>query len=417
MIVIERKEDCCGCTACESICPQNCIKMETDEEGFFYPMVSSNRCIDCNKCINVCPIKYSRNHTKVNEEKRIKKMDINFIIKKSANIPDCWIAFNKNDYIRENSTSGGLFTAFAEHILDKGGSVYGVIIDEDMNVVHDSTTKAEELESFRGSKYVQSNQVGIYKKVKNDLLTNKWVLYTGTPCQVNGLIRYLGNKHYEKLLTMDVICHGVGSPEYWKNYTDYITDKFKSKIKKVHFREKTYGYNSACLAVYLLNGSSCQKDHDNDFYWSAFSKCYIFRPSCYECEFKTCTHVSDFTVGDYWDSSNLPSKFKTAEGCSLLLVHTNKGKIILSQVSNKLEIKEEELRTALLVNGGHQPSMLIASSYKPTKRDEFMSDMKKLKIDQLINKYIPISRKQSLKGVLKPILYKSGLLPVLKKLK
>lgn len=147
----------------------------------------------------------------------------------------------------------------------------GVVLDKNQNVLHTFADNENTLEKMRGSKYVQSNQVGIYQKVEEALKQGTTVLYSGTPCQIAGLKSYLGSD-YEKLITVDIICHGVGSPLYWEKYVQYVYEKMNSKVKEVRFREKTYGYNSACMAVYFENGKSSHKGHDDDLYWTAFSK-------------------------------------------------------------------------------------------------------------------------------------------------
>lgn len=411
MIQIKNKIDCCGCTACASICPKSCISMARDEEGFLYPIIDENNCVNCHLCEKTCPV-IGREKTTAQPDKD--KLELNRIAVKNADyIPEAYVGFIKNDKLRLQSTSGGLFTALAEVVLKQGGIVCGVILDESQKVVHTFAENFEELSRMRRSKYVQSDQTGIYIKIKNFLKKNRLVLYSGTPCQVAGLKKYLG-RAYDNLLTVDIFCHGVGSPLYWEKYLGYISKKMNSKICEVRFREKTYGYNSACLSVYFQNGKSTHKGHDDDLYWTAFSKNYIYRPSCYECAFKTVNHVSDFTIGDFWKTDSLPNCFQKANGVSLFLCHTSMAKALVDKISDSIELTSVELDEALNINGGHQASMLIACPKVPEDRSAMFMDMNTLSPQELVNKYIPLGTKGKIKGILKPILYKMGLLEKIK---
>ena len=323
MIEIRNKEECCGCTTCESVCPKHCISMKSDEEGFLYPHVDVEKCVNCHLCEKKCPIKGKKKVR--NSENKNKALINRRAIKAAAHLPKSYVCFLNDSNIRCRSTSGGAFTALAWYVLKNSGILCGVILNDEQKVVHYFSDNEDGLAKMRGSKYVQSYQSGVYSKIRNILLDGRLVLYTGTPCQVAGLHSYLG-KNYDNLITVDVFCHGTGSPLYWKKYVDYMSKKYKAPIKEIHFREKTYGYNSACLAVYFENGKSSHKGHDDDLYWSAFSKNYIYRPSCYACAFKTVNHISDFSIGDFWNAEHLPNKFREANGCSLLLCHTLKSK-------------------------------------------------------------------------------------------
>ena len=416
MITVTKKEECCGCTACASICPQECISMKVDEEGFMYPSVNQGKCVNCHICEKVCPI---ANNDKLNcvtaATIDIKEITENAIEKEKI-LPDCYAAFLKDNNARNDSTSGGVFTALAEYVLQQHGKVYGVEIAKDNRVVHSCVENMKYLGKYRHSKYVQSDQNGIFKRIKSDLESGRWVLYSGTPCQVAGLLAFL-QKNYAALITVDVFCHGVGSPKYWQKYTQYMEKEYSSKIEKVVFREKTYGYNSACLAVYFNNGKSSHKGHDDDYYWSVFSKCLIFRPSCYSCPFKRILHKSDFSIGDYWDNKELGPEFENANGCSLLLVHTEKGKAILKRLTDIIVSEKVELEKALVINGSHQPSMLISSSVLPKGRETIFSDIDTMSMSQLFSKYTPLGKKKQLMCRIKPFLFKLGVLEFAKKIK
>lgn len=408
MIEIMDKTDCCGCTACVSACPKGCISMKADEEGFLYPHVDTDRCVHCEMCVKVCPVA-DRPKKKYPYHKTKEEMTQDAL--QDETVPDAYVCCYNDDEVRKQSTSGGVFTALARYVTKRQGIVYGVGFDSQFRVKHFAS---EDLAPFRGSKYVQSDQRGIFKEIKQHLEAQKLVLYTGTPCQVAGLKAYL-RKDYDNLITVDLFCHGTGSPLYWQKYLDYMTEQYHSGVKRACFREKTYGYNSTCMALYFENGKSSHKDHDSDLYLSPFSKCYIFRPSCYACAFKTVTHEADFSIGDYWDSTGLGEELEQAEGCTLMLCHSEKGKEVLAEVRDTMTMQKVSLYEALLVNGGHQPSMYITSSRKPDDRNAFMKRMPQEPIDALVREYMPMSVKTKLKCTLKPLLYKTGLLKIIKK--
>ena len=300
--------------------------------------------------------------------------------------------------------------------IEKGGFVFGVEVNDDLEIQHSSADNKRDLEKFMGSKYVQSRVGNSYIDVKTALDNGRWVLFSGTPCQVEGLLKYLNNTNTSRLITVDVFCHGVGSPGFWKYYIEHNQKKYHSRISRVYFREKTYGYNSACLALYFENGKVSRKDHDNDQFWSAFSKCFIFRPSCYQCQFKKCSHLSDFTIGDYWETTNLPESYARANGCSLLLLHSDKAKEVLASIDDMIEKTAVDPFDALLVNGGHQTSMLITSSYKPPERDDFFEYTNNYGIEYAVKKYLPTSLPQKAKLMLKPLLHRLGILQFIKKM-
>ncbi|MCI6997384.1 MAG: Coenzyme F420 hydrogenase/dehydrogenase, beta subunit C-terminal domain [Eubacterium sp.] len=411
MIEIRNKQDCCGCTACASACPKACITMTADSEGFQYPVIDKEKCIDCHNCEKKCPV--------LGQEKVVASPDLDKaeVIRRALaaaeSLPEASVCFLKDEKLRRQSTSGGMFTALAHYALELGGIVCGVILDDEQMVVHSFAENEAELAKMRRSKYVQSNQDGVYQSINEILKQGRLVLYTGTPCQVAGLKSYLGCE-YENLITVDVFCHGVGSPLYWEKYLQYISQKMKSPIKEVCFREKTYGYNSACQAVYFQNGKSIHRGHDDDLYWTAFSKNYIYRPSCYACAFKSVNHVSDFTVGDFWNAGGLSEQFRAANGCSLVLCHSEKAIQILEAIRPSLETTPVELEEALNINGGHQASMLITSPALPEKREDWFADMSHLSPQELVDKYLPIGLKEKVKSIVKPVLYRIGLLEKIK---
>ncbi len=418
MIIITDKQKCCGCSACEEVCPRKCISMLPDSEGFQYPSVDAGKCIGCGLCERVCPVLKSSCDQNVSSRSEGSKEEITQrIVLESKDKPKSCVGFIKNDGVRNDSTSGGVFSALAYHIIALGGVVIGARFNGKFEVEHWIAESKSEIGQFRGSKYVQSKQDGIYLEVKKLLDEGRWVLYSGTPCQAAGLRTYLHSKEYEKLIIVDIFCHGVGSPLYWQEYLKYVSKAHKKSIKRIKFREKTYGYNSACLAIYFSDGSSIKKGHDEDHYWAAFSKSMIFRPICYACPFKTLKHeYSDFSIGDFWDTTGLTQEYKDANGCSLVLIQSVKGMSLLREIKTSISFSDIDLQNALLINGGWQPSKLITSSERPSERNTIFEDLICLGFVSTANKYTPVSTKTRVKAILKPVLYKTGLLEKLKKI-
>ena len=220
MIEITEKSNCCGCTACANKCPRNAIKMVEDDKGFLYPYIDRKKCINCGLCDKVCPIINKR---------------------KTENYPKAYAAINKDEKIRLNSSSGGIFSALANYILEEQGIIFGAAFSDDFLVKHIMIDNKDDLYKLRTSKYLQSSLGDIYKEVEKKLNEGKKVLFTGTSCQINGLYGYL-NKIYENLYTQDIICHGVPSPKVWKNYLKYRQEKDLESPTKINFREKTIGW-------------------------------------------------------------------------------------------------------------------------------------------------------------------------------
>lgn len=276
MINITKKTNCCGCTACASACPKGAILMVPDEEGFLYPRIETEKCVRCGICSRVCPIENRRSH---------------------AGDVQGYIVRNLDPAVVEESTSGGVFTACAAHILGEGGVVYGAGYDADMRVVCKRAESADELKEMRGSKFVQSDLGDAFEKVKNDLAIGKSVLFTGTPCQVEGLVSFLKGKP-EHLFCIDFVCRGVPSPKLWHNYVQMMQNKFGSRITGARFKHKTYGYHATTMKIDFANGKTYYGSGRIDPMMKAFVTELASRPSCSACAFKTVKRCSDITMFD-----------------------------------------------------------------------------------------------------------------------
>lgn len=329
MIQITNKSQCCGCTACVSICPKGCITMKEDNEGFLFPKVDISVCINCNLCQKVCPVLHQN-------EKR-KPLVV-------------YAAKNEKEEIRKKSSSGGIFTLLAERIIDEGGVVFGARFNEKWEVVHDCTNTYEGLNVFRGSKYVQSCMGDCFSRVKNYLESGRKVLFSGVPCQIAGLKNFL-KKEYDNLLTVDIVCHGVPSPKIWKKYLDELTEYGVYKIVSIGFRDKIdswRNYRFRIRGVETRNSSEHVRDilnergYDNKYIRSFLYNMSI-RESCYSCPVKRGKSCSDITLGDYWGIEKVFPEFDDDKGCSLVLVNTLKGKDFCDKIDccMKLETSYE----------------------------------------------------------------------------
>jgi len=298
VINIEDKSMCSGCHACYNKCPKNAIKMVEDENGFKFPVVDESLCINCGLCNKACPI--------------INKQNID-------NQPKIYACYNKDENIRAKSSSGGIFTLIATEILNRGGVVFGASFNDDFSLSHQYIESVDQLDKLRTSKYFQSTIGDTYKKVKEFLKEDRYVLYTGTPCQIEGLKSYLG-EDYEKLYTQDIVCHGVPSPKVWKKYMDYRAMIDKKTPKKINFRDKKQeGWHLFSLSFQYEDGEYA-KNQKEDIYMRAFLKDVCLRDSCYKCSFRKEHRVSDITLADCWGIRNIKPELDDNKGISLIKV-------------------------------------------------------------------------------------------------
>lgn len=394
MICIDdnKKSMCCGCTACASICPKGAIKMEADFEGFLYPKVDKDKCINCGLCDKICPI---LNKNKIKDTKYQKAYSL-----------QC-----KDKKILKTSTSGGFFTPLAEYIINNDGVVYGVGFDDDLMICHKEAETIDEIQEFRGSKYVQSYLGDIFKKVKKRLENNRLVLFSGTPCQVEGLKSFL-RKEYDNLITIDLICHGTPSPKLWKEYVQYQENKYNSKIKNVAFRNKTYGYHSGTMKLEFENGKKYYGSARVDYMLKSFFSEISSRPSCYDCKFKTRNHISDITIYDCWSIEKLNKDIKDNDlGYTNIIVNSVKGNDILNKIKNKFDIHSVNIDEQIKYDG-----VMVENSAIPNiNRAKFYKGLNEDGIEKNSQKYVKVTKKDYLIENTKAILYKTKILNILKK--
>lgn len=321
------KADCTGCSACMNICPKDAINMSYDAEGFLFPVIDVEECIGCRRCISVCPL-----HDQ--EEWDVWK------VRKVV------LAYAKDKDELKKGSSGAVFPILAESVIKKNGVVFGAAYDsEKREVVHISSDKVDLSELFR-SKYVQSRVGNIYIDVKKYLEEGRMVLFSGTPCQIDGLYRYL-KKEYSNLITVNFICHGVPSPGVLRKRLIYFERREQSKITNCTFREKDNGWRQQVIKLYFENGQVQKKSSRFGVYYNLFIHNYILRQSCYICSFYK-KHKSDITLADAWNSN------MNEEGVSRVYVNTQKGEQYLECELDRFYIHNESVMDDLLLKFEHQ---------------------------------------------------------------
>lgn len=380
MIKIDNKEECCGCYGCYNVCLTKAIEMVEDEKGFKYPIINKEKCVNCGLCEKVCPI--------INNKKEEKK-DIKV-----------YACINKNTDTRMKSSSGGIFSLIASYILDLNGVVFGAKFNEEFQVIHSYIGNKEELYAFQGSKYVQSQIGEMYKKAKEFLEQDRYVLFSGTPCQIEGLYSYLG-KEYEKLYTQDVICHGVPSPMVWQKYLEEFNKKYNEKPKEISFRNKDKnGWIDFAMKLNYDNGEYVLS-HNKDLYMKAFLSDICLRDSCYDCKFKKKDRISDITLADFWGIENIDKEMNDDKGTSLVIVNSVKGNQLFEKIKQNTIYKEEDFEEAIKYN----PNM-INSAKMHKNREKFFKELENTNLEFLVKKYTKKSLYKKILGKTKRIIKK-----------
>lgn len=371
MINIKLKKDCCGCSACVQICPKQCVSMSADNEGFLYPKVDATICIDCGLCEKVCPV--------INQNEPREPLAV-------------YAAKNNNEEIRLKSSSGGVFTLLAEQIILEDGVVFGAKFNENWDVVHDYTETIDGLDAFRGSKYVQSiigDNFIIAKKFLND---GRKVLFSGTPCQIAGLKKFL-RKDYENLLTVEVVCHGVPSPMVWRDYLDYKRTKcavgkntVSSSLNElpvitgISFRDKTHGWKKfgfkICYAASKAAENSVSKSakitnceitpFNEDIFMKGFLKNLYLRPSCYHCATRQGKSGADISIADYWGIQSIHPEMDDDKGTGVILINTEQGANYYNFVVNQIKSLTSNYDNAIMQN-----PCIVRSVKEPSLRAKF----------------------------------------------
>lgn len=361
MIQIKEKKDCCGCSACGNICPRKCISMEKDEEGFLYPSIAFSRCIDCGLCEKVCPV--------------LNPVGINTA---DAN---AFAAVNLDCEYRKRSSSGGIFALLAQDVLKMDGIVFGAAMANDnKSVVHIGICSEEELWKLMGSKYVQSEIGNAYQQAKKALEKGIKVLFSGTPCQINGLKLYL-QREYANLILVDIICHGCPSPELWKKYISDFESRHHSTISLVSFRYKKSSWKNYSIRQIDDRGHEIITPYKEHPFMRMFARNYSLRESCYQCPAKT-QKCADLTLGDFWGINRVAPEMNDEMGTSLVLIRTEKGKAAFEAIQDRIKMKSVRYEDAVKGNMSEYKSVL-----RPQQRDSFFHDMNTISFKKLKRKY------------------------------
>lgn len=331
MMILDDMKKCTGCEACTNICPVSCISMKEYKDGFLYPEIDNELCLECGLCKKSCPIYSSC-----------------FIENQNFSIYACMAL---DDDIRKESSSGGVFRLLSEQIIKKGGVVFGAYFDDDFFVKHGWVDNFLELDKLMKSKYVQSYIGDSYKKARVFLNEGRIVLFSGTPCQIAGLKKYL-DKEYDNLICLDVVCFGVPSPLVFNKYIKAIELSQKSKITKINFRNKESGWTGRKFSIKIEfenKGSLYELANDNLYQKSFYNGCNV-RLSCYNCPYKNGYRISDITIADYWGVENYSPDMDDGKGTTLVIINNEKGYLLFETIKKISKCKKVDKEIAFLDN-------------------------------------------------------------------
>lgn len=352
---------CTGCTACASVCPNGCISMRADEEGFVRPVVDEKRCTGCGLCAKACHVLSTPGKNPM---------------------PLAFTAKNREETVRAMSSSGGVFTLLARKVLDRGGVVVGAGYDADFRVVHQLVESPELLPRLRGVKYAQSDLRGVFPQVKDRLSKGQTVLFSGTPCQVSGLRAFLG-KDDPNLLLVDLVCHGVPSPAVWEKYLSWRSEQSGDGLRPatVSLRSRDSDRSACSVDIRWPYGKRYTVPCRQDPYIRAFTGDLCLRPSCYRCSCKGLTRCADFTLGDCVDTEAMGD----GTGASTVLLHSDKARAIWTELVAGMTASAADPRSCM----DHNPAALRSASLDEENRALFMHRYENEDFSVLVDELLP----------------------------
>jgi len=373
----KNKKDCCGCGACLNICSEKAISMKIDEYGFIFPEINYENCNNCGLCKKVCAFQKDR--------------------LSNGEPLSTYAAVNKDKDILLNSSSGGVFASLSHFVFEKNGIVFGSAYNKELQPEHISVDNPIDMKKLQGSKYVQSYINHTYQEAQKYLKEGKWVLFTGTPCQIAGLNSFLDRK-YERLITADLICHGVPNAEFFGDYINYLEEKYKGEIISFNFRNKSKGWflmgkvifkrKKNWLSKYVLPGMS--------YYYSYFLKKHIYRDSCYNCKYACGKRPGDFTLGDYWGIEKFHPEINTKNGVSVLLVNSMKAQSLLSKVQENIHLIKSSFKKAKVHN-----RQLRKPPEKSGQREDIFNTWRRNGVNALSREYYRLNKKRYYVSIIK----------------
>lgn len=391
-LVVSNK--CCGCAACANKCAKEAISMRPNKEGFFHPVINESLCVECGLCEKVCP-------------------GLETAINKTVSFsPQAFVVQHKDEKIRYQSTSGGAFTAIAQEIISRGGVVFGAIMTEDLKVRHDYVKVEADLALFRNSKYVQSEIGDCLRKVKEFLNKGRMVCFSGTPCQINGLYKFLG-KDYENLIAVDVVCKSVPSPLIFEKYIAFKKQQKKS-ISDIVFRDKKRGFLYCTMAHYdshenrLLAKDQYRRGSESDEWLRLFLSGQISRKSCITCPYQSKQRVGDFTLGDIWETGN--AQLDDNKGSTLVHIWTKKGLDLFQCISENIRY----INYPIEKSRGAERNIEM---HLKANRDNLFKDANILEPSAFFNKYAPYNTKIKIKNIGRYLLWHLNLQTFIRRLK
>lgn len=357
MTHLVEKEKCNGCHACYHACPAHAISMQPDAEGFLYPRINADICIDCGKCDRACPM---QNPPEINP------------------FEDAWACYAKDDTEHHTSCSGGAFAVLARQILLHGGIVAGAAFAPEQDVRHIMIDSPDELWQLKGTKYVQSTVGDCFGQIQKRLKRGQQVLFSGTPCQVAGLKTFL-QRDYDNLLTIDLICHGVPSPGIWKRYLRELADG--EPVVYAAFRNKSKGTDTVTLDYRTSSGRLIQETYSDSPYIKGFIQNLFVRPSCFRCRFKGTKRCSDITIGDFWGAKEYHPEMVNPDGVSAMIIHSAKGRQLLEACKNNFVIQVSTSEKATLWN-----ESMIRPAVASPNRETFFHDAESCSVREAVEK-------------------------------